>query len=498
MAKVPGIWRTRSKVSEAELRADRRRTEERLAAIFSLKFESLDAEDDPDFGTDAEFEDGVLGVDDTDTSTHAATPSAPEPDQEEEQAPVRARAQSRPPIIVEGSRDLVPVMATIEVMPRTIGPLEDWDEPGYPQPELDAPAPVAEDVPAVAALEAPAVDEPSITVAEEALAVVAPEPPEAAAKPPKAVAKPPKAAAVAKPPKAAATRHKGPVAKPPKASVKPVKTAATRPPGQGAKSTKAMMMAAAWCPSCGTLLEPAPTASRRCAQCRERIIVKRVDGRTVFLAEAVLPVYEAERKRFANASRLARECQRWLRLAAIAGAPAEKLEARARSAVARPSEEAVAASRVLYLGTVERAYQQAKRERRWEEASRIRRAHALVLHREAGSPAPPTEPIVKLHRDAMAAALRGIAEMVRDAELVAAACCDACRADDRRIVRISAELRAPSLPHDGCPRGLCSCRWDLPTRHRATVQRYARVQRDARRRAAVESRGSRDQGPPTG
>ena len=66
-----------------------------------------------------------------------------------------------------------------------------------------------------------------------------------------------------------------------------------------------------------------------------------------------------------------------------------------------------------------------------------------------------------LYREGVAAELRGIAEISRDAELVAASCCDACRADHHRIFRISTELRQPRLPHADCPRGLCRCHWDL-------------------------------------
>jgi hypothetical protein len=466
MAKVPGIWRAKPKVSEAELQADRRRIEERLAEIFGLKFESLESA--IEFGSESEpedasagfyLDDGAESVDDV-VALPLDTALAEPGSGEEAEPPVKPVARPRPAIFVEGSRDLVPVMALGGAAPWNGGSEEDWD--------MVEPSP-----PTVGALK------PEEPIALAALVVAVPAMPKVIAAPVKVVT--PKAVTA----RAMAAKPMPVVARAKAAKPKPV-TVPTKPK---AVSTPAKMAAAfaPWCPSCAIPLEPVPTSSRRCAQCRERIIVKRVEGHTVFLAEAVLPVFETERRRVANASRLARECQRWLRLAAIAGAPAEKLEARARAAAARPSEEAVAASRVLYLGTVEREYQEAKRERRWEEASRIRRDHALVLHREAGSPVPPSEVALKLHRDAMAAALRGIAEMVRDAELVAAGCCDACRADDRRIVRISAELRAVSLPHAGCPKGLCGCRWDLPTRHRATVQRYAR------RRAAVDPRVPRDQ-----
>ena len=534
MAKVPGIWREKPKVSEAELQADRRRTEKRLAAIFGLKFASL--ESDAEFESDSDLEDGAESVDDMGALPLDAVPAEIEPE-EEVAPPVGAVARPRPAIFVEGSRDLVPVMATVQAAPRNGDPREDWDEvvrwgstvaadegtlvpeaPLVVEPEPGEPvalvAPVAATlVPLdLVAQESPAdpAPEPEEPVAPLAPVVTAPAKPKAVAAPakaakpmavakaakPKAVAKAakPKAVAKAAKPKTVAAPMKAkavtaptkPNAAKPKAVAAPAKSMAVAAP---AKTTAALTP---WCPSCAIPLEPVPTSSRRCPQCRERIIVKRVEGHTVFLAKSVLPVFEAERRRVANASRLARECQRWLRLAAIAGAPAEKLEARARSAVARPSEEAVAASRVLYLGTVERAYHEAKRERRWEAASRIRRDHALVLYREAGSPVPPPDVVLKLHRDVMAATLRGIAEMVRDAELVAAACCDTCLADDRRIVRISAELREPSLPHEACPKGLCGCRWDLPTRHRATVQRYVR------RRSGVDSRGPRDRVPPTG
>ena len=169
--------------------------------------------------------------------------------------------------------------------------------------------------------------------------------------------------------------------------------------------------------------------------------------------------------------RFARERARWLTLAAAAGAPAERA---ARLAAAPPSEKTVAGARALYLTSVERAYQGARRERRWVDASRIRHEQAAALYRAVGSPVPPPAEILALHRDSVTAELRGIAEIARDAELVGATCCDTCRTDDGHVSRIAVELRTPRLPHDGCPRGLCRCRWDLGARNRSTVQRYLR------------------------
>jgi len=472
MAKMPGIWRTRPKITEAELAeiaADRHRTEERLAAIFGLPFVSSEPDDLSDEMPD---DDGLLSV------NTAESEPAPEPE-----APVAAAERPRPGIMVAGTRDLVGVMAVVDEAPPSIAP----DVPEAVAPTM-TPAPTTPAPTQVAASATPNVREPR-PVGGTAAPKAAKSPKPKAATVTKTAATP-KAAPVTKTPataKAAPVKAATPKAAPAKtATAKSARTKAAR-----AKAAPVPVASAASCPYCAVLLEPEPASSRRCAQCRQRIIVKRVDGRKVFLAEAVIPVFEAERRRIADGSRFAREAHRWLRLAVVAGAPPERVEQRALAAQARPSEDAVAASRALYLATVEHAYQDARRAHRWDEASRVRRDQAMALYRAAGVSEPPSEAILKLHREAVAAELRGIAEMVRDAELAAATCCDTCREDDHRIVRISAELRAPSLPHAGCPKGLCACHWDLPMSHRATVQRYAR------RRANADSRGARAKASPS-
>ncbi len=247
-------------------------------------------------------------------------------------------------------------------------------------------------------------------------------------------------------------------------------------------------MAPAFCPYCALLLEPAPASSQRCVRCRQRIIVKHIEGRVVYLTEAAVPVFVAERQRIAASGRLTRERERWLRLAAAAGAPAQS---HARVAGARLTEGVVVSARTLYLTTADRAFRAAKRDHDWEAASRLRREKATVLYRVAGSPLPPPADLLAMFREGVAAELRGIAEISREAELVSASCCDVCRADDRLISRISHELRAPRLPHDGCPKGLCRCRWDLAERDRTTMRRYLRG------RPRAESRDSSNEPEPT-
>ena len=270
-----------------------------------------------------------------------------------------------------------------------------------------------------------------------------------------------------------------------KAATRAPRASRTRPPSRPVpKAASAPVAPVPYCPYCALRLDPPPELSRRCPRCRERIIVKRVDGRAVYLTEASVAVFEAERRRMANAGRWTRERDRWLKVAAGVDAPAARI---ARLSAAPLSAEVVAASEALYMTTVERSFRAAKRERRWEDASRILREHALVLYRFAGSPVPPPETIVRLHRDGAACQLRGIEELTRQAELVSAKCCDVCRADDGRTFTIRTELRTPRLPHDGCPRGLCRCDWYLPVRDQTMVRRHLR-----RRARAGEAVGSGD------
>jgi len=271
---------------------------------------------------------------------------------------------------------------------------------------------------------------------------------------------------------------------------RPTRSAAGRSPATRTTRRKARSapVPTAFCPYCALLLHPPPASSRRCVRCRQRIIVKRVEMRAVYLTEAAVLVFEAERRRAATSGQLTRERERWLRLAAAAGAPAQH---QARVAAAPLSEKVVGVARTLYLRTVDRAFSAAKRDHDWETASRIRREQATALYRVAGSPLPPPADLVALFREGVVAELRGIAEISRDAELVSASCCDVCRADDRLIFGIARELRTPRLPHEGCPRGLCRCGWDLAARDRATMRRYLR------RRPRTESQAAPNEPTPT-
>ncbi len=209
------------------------------------------------------------------------------------------------------------------------------------------------------------------------------------------------------------------------------------------------------------------------------MIVRYVGARVVLLAEAVLPFFEAERL---NEERWAGERDRWLELAREGGVDDGHVPHLAGELI---SEADVAAARAWYLSSADRAFRVAESDRRWEEAARIRYEQALVLSRVAGSPDSPSDEVVRLHRDGVAADLQAIGEVARDAEVRGESCCETCRVDDRRVALIAEELRSPTLPHEGCPDVLCRCRWFLTARDQELLAALLRRQMGADRRTAV-------------
>jgi len=204
------------------------------------------------------------------------------------------------------------------------------------------------------------------------------------------------------------------------------------------------------------LLDPAPEHGRLCPRCRRRIIVRRVAGRLVLLTEEALEVFEAEREREGKKHTWITERDRWLALARGVSAPPNRI---ARLGAMPPSEAVVEASKNLYLAAAEHAVRTARRDKHWDEVARIRREQAAALFHASGSPIPPSEEVVALHREWSAAALHSLAGSGAQVELVAGGCCTICKRDDGRAFRIVDELWTQRLPHAGCSKGLCQCDW---------------------------------------
>jgi hypothetical protein len=219
------------------------------------------------------------------------------------------------------------------------------------------------------------------------------------------------------------------------ASVAPTRAV---PPPRRTRATPALVA----CPYCAEPLKTPPVASGKCPRCRLRIVVKRVGDRAIYLTEAALPVFMAERRRAVHAGRWTLERDRWLELAMASGVEPASVTRLARMLV---SEDVIAAARNLYMSSIERSARAARRERRWEDAARLRAEQSIALYRIARYARPVPAEVLAVHRDGLASSLRGIAEVAKSAELRAAPCCETCRADDGRTVRIADELRSPSV-----------------------------------------------------
>ncbi len=255
----------------------------------------------------------------------------------------------------------------------------------------------------------------------------------------------------------------------PAAAPRPAKAASKKRPKSKASAFK--WPAQASCPYCAQLLVPAPTTHKRCPRCRQRVMVRRVEDRVAFLTEASVAIFESERRRVAESKHWIGPRNQWIRLAEAAGARPDKV-AKVNESLATP--ESVFAARSVYFAAVDRSVKDARADHDWPLAVRIRRAQAATVSKLEGSPIPPPDDAVELHRDAAAIELRGIGELAKEAELVGGPCCPACDADAGRTYRINAELHQPRLPHADCPRGLCGCHWRLSDRDRANLERLLR------------------------
>jgi hypothetical protein len=237
------------------------------------------------------------------------------------------------------------------------------------------------------------------------------------------------------------------------------------------------------CPYCAIALEHAPTRDRLCPSCRLPIVVRRVDGRIVLLTAEAVALVDEHLRREADDQRWTAERAQWLTRAVRVKAAADEL---ARLSAATLTESVVDRSRALYFESAERAVRTARRKGEWSVVARIRRDEAAALYAEAGHPVPPPEDVIVLHREGMLAELRSIATTTEFAELVSAGCCPACRTgDDGKSVKITAELRTPRLPHEGCPKGICGCEWWIAT----AAPRKPRRRRTTRLPVSIDESG---------
>ena len=207
------------------------------------------------------------------------------------------------------------------------------------------------------------------------------------------------------------------------------------------------------CPNCGAVLDPPPTSSRLCPRCRHRIVVRHSEGRAIYLTEAAVEVFVAEREREAQVEEWTHQRRTWLQLARGVEAPADR---RKRLEKAPLTAATVQSARSLYLITVEHAVRAARRDKRWDDVARLRQRQAAALYEEAGGSPPLSEEVLALHREAMAANLRALQAVTREAEACRRILL--CRLPRRRRTHLQDRRRAAHAPPAArrlSPRAVC-------------------------------------------
>ena len=294
MAKMRGFLNSKPKIEDAEWELAQSRTVERLAGLFNddagdqpeaaPEVPGLGVEDRPQAGGEVAARDlvdrprppiVVDGVAHGPTS-EAATGETPAPDDPPRQPvvePVGVMAQPGDVFGDDGWQLPAPPSMLHEStgLPARPGPvLPPEDEPVH-QADRQRVAPQGEA--ADASPDAPA---SAVPKAE-------------AAKPARSAKK--KAAEPAQPARAGRTSAATPAAGKPSAAKPAGKSTPAKPAGKSTPAVRrrrpapkrsAPVLAVAHCPYCAIVLDPAPTVSRRCEQCRQRIVVKRVDGQPVY------------------------------------------------------------------------------------------------------------------------------------------------------------------------------------------------------------------------
>ncbi len=204
------------------------------------------------------------------------------------------------------------------------------------------------------------------------------------------------------------------------------------------------------CPHCGHVLDPIPPRRRLCPDCRAPIIPRtRADGVRVVLGEDQL----SELAAWDAAWRAEREHESWLQRAVddygYRVAEIEALDAELQAKDPRYSD------RDIYWHAADRAILRDLKAGDWGGLAAHYAVMALQVYREAETDATPPRAL-ELMRQSSLATLRSYAESgCSRVELIRCACrvCSAGRA----VRKIPDELVAPSIPHETCLAGWCSC-----------------------------------------
>lgn len=199
------------------------------------------------------------------------------------------------------------------------------------------------------------------------------------------------------------------------------------------------------CPHCGVVLDPPPARSRRCPECRERIVVRteKVVNRKLYLTPEGAEAFDAEKAADAERAKIIR------RVAKIGYGMADfdRVFADLKS---ESGADPNAGDVFWRLANSRKVEQETQAE--WLGLTSTCREMAQYLHGEGHDS-------IGMLREAARAELCRAAEdpFTTQVEIISHQPCQACGVDDRKRFTVSVAQAEERLPHLNCDQHLCQC-----------------------------------------
>jgi len=207
------------------------------------------------------------------------------------------------------------------------------------------------------------------------------------------------------------------------------------------------------CPHCGVVFDPPPKASRRCPECREKLVIRTDPITRVKLVLSPDGAEDFDRQKEASATK--RRIMKRISSLRLSGEDYEAAAADLREQfnVAEPLPGDVFWRLASNLHMVQ------ERSGEWSDAARTFSEMAKYLRDEGRDPTICLEQkfinVLRDHAEATAPGSASIA--IPFVDIAAHSGCEVCGADDGRRLSIADAQEQMPLPHDNCPEGYCGC-----------------------------------------
>jgi hypothetical protein len=207
------------------------------------------------------------------------------------------------------------------------------------------------------------------------------------------------------------------------------------------------------CPHCGVVLDPPPKASRKCPECREKLVVRTdpITKEKVVLSPAGAADFDREKVTAAKRRKI------MLRLDTLRlgqeDYEATAADLRDQFSVAEPD------SGDVFWRLANNLQLQQEQAGQWLEAARTWREMAEHLHDEKRDPSTCLVASVRdeLRYHAENTGPGSISDALPFVTIHAHGGCEICGVENRRLMTIPDAQEQLPLPHEDCSKGFCSC-----------------------------------------